>query len=105
MWSRSMMRSEVALVLIMFACAQPPAAPAAARSDSGPHVTLPDGYTVSVEIAADDETRAQGLMFRDSLREGTGMLFLFPKSGDYPFWMQNTLIPLDITWIDENHKV
>jgi uncharacterized membrane protein (UPF0127 family) len=44
-------------------------------------------------------------MYRDQLREGTGMLFFFPATGDYPFWMKNTLIPLDLIWIDESHKV
>lgn len=80
-------------------------APPPAQVTSGPRVTLPDGYVVHVETAADEETRAQGLMFRDSVREGTGMLFLFPSAGDYPFWMKNTLVPLDMIWIDEQQRV
>jgi uncharacterized membrane protein (UPF0127 family) len=68
-------------------------------------VTLPDGYVVRVEVASDEETRAQGLMFRDSVREGTGMLFIFPSPGDYPFWMKNTLVPLDMVWIDDQKQV
>jgi len=91
------------LLVLFFSCAQTPTPPP--MTTSGPRVTLPDGYTVAVELAADDDTRAQGLMFRDRLREGTGMLFLFPKAGDYPFWMKNTLIPLDLVWIDESRKV
>jgi uncharacterized membrane protein (UPF0127 family) len=33
------------------------------------------------------------------------MIFLFPRNGDYPFWMKNTLIPLDIIWIDDQKRI
>ncbi len=75
------------------------------RPSSGPRVVLPDGYVVEVEVAANDETRAQGLMYRDGVREGAGMLFFFATSEVYPFWMKNTLVPLDIIWIGEDQKV
>ena len=88
-------------------CSKPVTSTTAAppAQTSGPTVTLPDGYAVHVETAADEETRAQGLMFRDSVREGTGMLFLFPEAGDFPFWMKNTLVPLDMIWIDDQRRV
>ncbi|MEA3453193.1 MAG: DUF192 domain-containing protein [Patescibacteria group bacterium] len=59
----------------------------------------------SIEIADTPEERNQGLMFRGELAEDKGMLFVFPKQGIYSFWMKNTLIPLDIIWIDEYQKV
>lgn len=76
-----------------------------APAPTGPTVTLKDGFVVRVEIAADDEARTQGLMYRDRLRPGTGMLFLFPAEGHYPFWMKNTRIPLDMIWIDSAKRV
>ncbi len=72
---------------------------------TGPAIVLPDGSGVHIEVAADDETRAQGLMFRDRVAEGTGMLFLFAEPGDFPFWMKNTLVPLDMIWLDDQHRV
>jgi uncharacterized membrane protein (UPF0127 family) len=80
----------------------PPPPPAAA---DGPRVIFPDGFVVRVEVAADDELRAQGLMYRDQLRPGTGMLFFFAQDGEYPFWMKNTRIPLDMIWIDASHRI
>jgi uncharacterized membrane protein (UPF0127 family) len=83
----------------------PPPVQPAPEEQSGPRVTFPDGFVVRVEIAADDETRAQGLMFRDQLRPGAGMLFLFPQDGEYPFWMKNTKIALDMIWIDSERRI
>lgn len=51
---------------------------------------------LSVEIAATEKAREKGLMYRTSLAEGTGMLFIFPKPMRLRFWMKNTLIPLSI---------
>ncbi len=59
----------------------------------------------NVEIADNPAERAQGLMFRKELKENSGMLFIFPSSEKYSFWMKNTFIPLDIIWIDENLEI
>lgn len=58
-----------------------------------------------VELAKTGNEQRKGLMFRESLDEDKGMLFIFEKEGNYPFWMKNTLIPLDIIWIDSNYTV
>ncbi|MBI5804184.1 DUF192 domain-containing protein [Candidatus Pacearchaeota archaeon] len=64
-----------------------------------------DEKCVKVEVAKTPAERARGLMFRESLPENEGMLFVFPEENIYSFWMKNTLIPLEIIWIDENFKV
>jgi uncharacterized protein len=58
-----------------------------------------------IEIADSDEERQTGLMFRESLAENAGMLFIFEGNGVYGFWMKNTLIPLDIIWINSDMVV
>lgn len=60
---------------------------------------------VHAEVAYSEDERAQGLMFREKLGDDNGMLFWFDRPDNYKFWMKNTLIPLDIIWIDENFKV
>ena len=104
----------LAMMLLLVGCtkAMPPApanetqpAPAATTATTGPRVILPDGFVVNVEVVADDELRAQGLMYRDHLDPSAGMLFFFPQEGEYPFWMKNTRIPLDIIWIDAGRRI
>ena len=65
---------------------------------------------VSVEIVATEAKIQRGLMYRQHLPPDEGMLFLM--SGDHalerdgwPFWMHNTLIPLDIIWIDKDMTI
>ena len=56
----------------------------------------------SVELAKTEAERDKGLMNRTELGKNKGMLFIFDKEGVYPFWMKNTLIPLDMIWIKES---
>ena len=60
---------------------------------------------IEVEVARTQDELSRGLQMRKSLTDHQGMLFIFPQSGINDFWMKDTLIPLDIIWLDENQTV
>ena len=108
------------VILLAVGCSNPtPVAPAGASvsgtvsesgtaatpEETGPRVIFPDGFVVKVEIAANDELRARGLMFRDRLDADRGMLFLFPGESVLSFWMKNYRIPLDMIFMDSSRRI
>jgi uncharacterized protein len=75
------------------------------KSSSNHSITLPNDSKIEVEIADTKAKHALGLMYRQHLPENTGMLFIFDKKAKHVFWMKNTLLPLDVIWMDENMQI
>lgn len=60
---------------------------------------------IDIEIADSDEQRTTGLMFRTSMSENQGMLFIFPYETEQSFWMKNTVLPLDMIFVNANNEI
>jgi len=60
---------------------------------------------ITLSIAATPERRRRGYMYRERIEETEGLLFIFPKPEMQRFWMKNCLVPIDIAYIDNHHRV
>jgi uncharacterized membrane protein (UPF0127 family) len=80
----------------------------AQRVAADPLLTYPlkiNGHSIRAEVANTEEGRRTGLMFRTSLAENQGMLFIYETEGRYAMWMKNTNVPLSVAFIDKNGAI
>ncbi|MDO8593297.1 MAG: DUF192 domain-containing protein [bacterium] len=63
------------------------------------------GVSLRIEYATTSAARERGLGGRASIPNDYGMLFVFPRDDKYGFWMKDTLVPLDIFWLDAKGQV
>lgn len=63
------------------------------------------GVSLKIDYATTTSARQIGLGGRTSVPERYGMLFVFPENGFHGFWMKDTLVPLDMFWLDDQGQV
>jgi len=76
-----------------------------ARDARRAEVRFPDGRTFEAEIADTPARWEQGYMFRREVGDRDAMIFIFPEPELHSFWMKNTLVPLDMIWLDDEVTV
>ena len=86
-------------LLVAAACAGPAVAAPALPSETITIDTKAGPHNFTVEIAADDESRERGLMYRTAMAPDAGMLFDFQTPQPVSFWMENTVLPLDMLFV------
>ena len=82
------------------------ALPLSSRAQEFPRISISIGvHLIQAEVAATQENRARGLMYREKLGQNEGMVFRFPAPQRVCMWMKNTLIPLSVAFIGEDGRI
>jgi uncharacterized protein len=94
---------------LIFICALLSIAPLSLAAELPRDVVLVEAgasqYRFEVEVADDPNERAEGLMYRRSLADNAGMLFVYPRPQPVEFWMRNTPLSLDIVFIRQDGTI
>lgn len=104
------LHAAAALFALALVVASPAAAEAACPSSTLKHapatfVTATGRHKYDLEIAASPDEQQCGMMFRKTMQPGTGMIFPFTSPRSASFWMENTVLPLDLIFVGPDNKV
>ena len=91
-----------ALALLSMACGEKASTLVEVNSRE---ITLPSGTKIFAEPVQQQKDMMRGMMFKDSLGANQGMLFIYAKEDRVPYWTFQVRMPLDIIWIDHQHRV
>jgi hypothetical protein len=98
--------TRMAAVLATLACLGAPGSSVAQTpTASGSALVIFGSDTIRAEVARTTEERQRGLMFRDAVPEGTGMLFVFERPSVQSIWMKDTFVPLDAAFVDASFRI
>ncbi len=94
-----------ALIPALLLCACAGTKPSTVEDIHTQDVTLPGGQVIRAEAMFDATDMLRGMMFRSSSAPDHGMLFIHRGPGSFSYWMFQTLIPLDIIWMDSSKHI
>ncbi len=95
-------RLLMASMILLSACGEKPVT---LEDLNATEIIFPNGTKILAETMREQMDLLRGMMFRDSLPTGRGVLLAYPKEGNYPCWMYQVRIPLDVLWIDRQRRI